>query len=303
MSAFTSTTATPPPLPLPAKSTPPARSRLITALAWSLIVISTLLLPISLITLLMFIAGSYGTAHASLLDALVVIGRPPATLLAGIGLLCRWRWAHTYVLTLAVSFALWSAAAIARGPSPERTYTSPSGVPTTVLASQVNYPFHLTCIAVSAGVLLTLTNRSIRREFRLGLPSRPPQTAAIPPKPPSLPTQISRTPAPGIRDIPTTTLAQKHRSQRRALVTAIVCLALLAAAMGWLVQRGLTTGETISPTKRATQSRSVSRAQEPLFFWISLSLYSAIGLGALGLASWGTREASRVSHPLPSNHR
>lgn len=303
MSAFTSTTATPP--PLPAKSTPPARSRLITALAWSLIVISTLLLPISLITLLMFIAGSYGTAHASLLDALVVIGRPPATLLAGIGLLCRWRWAHTYVLTLAVSFALWSAAAIARGPSPERNYTSPSGVPTTVLASQVNYSFHLTCIAISAGVLLTLTNRSIRREFRLGLPSRPTQTAAIPPQTPALPAQISSTPAPAIREIPIsiTTLEQKHRSQRRALVTAIFGLTLLAAAMGWLVQRGLTTGETVSPTKRATQSRSVSRAQEPLFFWVSLSLYSTIGLGALGLASWGTREASRVSQPLPPSHR
>ncbi len=301
MSAFTSSTLTPP--PLPAKSAPPARSRLITTLAWSLIVISALLLPISVITLLMFIAGSYGTAHASILDAFLVIACPPATLLAGIGLLCRWRWAHTYVVTLAVSFALWSAAIIARGPSPERTYTSPSGVPTTVLASPVNYPLHLTCIAVSAGVLLTLTNRSVRREFRLGLPSRPPQNAAIPPQPPAPPPLTRSTPAPAIRDIPAATLAQKHLSQRRALVTAIVCLALLAAAMGWLVQRGLSTGETLSPTKRATQSRSVSREREPVFFYVCLSLYSAIGLGALGLSTWGTREASRFSHPLPSSRR
>ncbi|ATC65581.1 hypothetical protein CMV30_17395 [Nibricoccus aquaticus] len=300
MSAFTSTTATPP--PLPAKSAQPARSRLITALAWSLIVVSALLLPISLITLLMFIAGSYGTAHASLLDALVVIARPPATLLAGIGLLCRWRWAHTYVLTLTVSFALWSAAAIARGPSPERTYTSPSGVPTTVLASSVNYSFHLTCIAISAGVLLTLTNRSIRREFRLGLPQSSPSKPAVTPHlPVASPLLHARAATPDTRDIPPATLAQKHRSQRRALVTAICCFALLAAGMGWLVHRGLATGETVSPTKRATQSRAVSRAQEPLFFWVCLSLYSAIGLGALGLSTWGTREASRVPHPLPSS--
>ncbi len=78
--------------------------------------------------------------------------------------------------------------------------------------------------------------------------------------------------------------------QRRALLLAVVLVLGIAVGMAWLVGNGLRKGETYLPGKRASQQRSVLRSQEPALFWGSIGIYSAIGLGALGLAVWGIRQ-------------
>ena len=68
----------PPPLP---------RSVLVTVLAWFVIVLSALGIPISVISGAMFLVGSYGTTNAEPLGAILVLAGPPVTFAAGIGLL------------------------------------------------------------------------------------------------------------------------------------------------------------------------------------------------------------------------
>jgi hypothetical protein len=57
---------------------------------------------------------------------------------------------------------------------------------------------------------------------------------------------------------------------------------------------GLSNGHTTLPMKRATQQRQVTRADEPAMYWVSLGIYSTVGLGALGLGLWGLRERRRL---------
>lgn len=149
-----------PPL-LPARR---VRSAFVTVLAWCMVAVSAVTCLVSLAALLMVVAGSQGTAHASLSGGLVVMGLPPVTLIAGIGLLRRWRWSYAYVLVLLGSVAVWNISQMLRGPTPQQTYTSPGGVPTTVLASPVNYPAHVVVVAVSLGLLGGLLRRSTRAE-------------------------------------------------------------------------------------------------------------------------------------------
>ena len=151
-----------PPL-LPAR---PKRSMFITVFAWCVMIASALMSLVSATALLMLLAGSHGSANAKFGEGLIVIGVPPVTLIAGVGLLRRWRWAFGYVLVLLACIAMWNVAQIVRGPTPQHTYTSPGGVPTTVLATQVNYPAHLLMVAVSLGLLATLLTKSVRAEFR-----------------------------------------------------------------------------------------------------------------------------------------
>lgn len=78
--------------------------------------------------------------------------------------------------------------------------------------------------------------------------------------------------------------------QRRALLLAVALVLAIAVGMAWLVGNGLRKGETYLPVRRASQQRSVSRSMEPALFWVSIGLYSAIGVGTLGLAGWGIRQ-------------
>jgi hypothetical protein len=70
---------------------------------------------------------------------------------------------------------------------------------------------------------------------------------------------------------------------------AVAALLGLAGWMGSLVKDGLEKGETPFPTKRGSQRRNVSRLHEPVEFWISIGLYSFIGIGAFSLVVWGVR--------------
>lgn len=292
MSANLFSAPAPPPLP-PSQPAKPSRPRFITALAWTLIVFSALLLPISLITVLMILTGSYGTENIKLMDFLNVVVRPPATLIAGIGLLCRWRWAHTYCVALLASFGLWHATVMARGPSPERTYTSPSGVRTTVLASTVNYPAHIAVLTITLLVLVKLHGRPIRDHFN-NLPrttARPSRLQSIP----QTPTPPAARPFVTITETSSRVMIEiKHRPRRYALPLVITLLAAIAVGTGWFVQHSLSTGKTYFPSKRATSTRHVFRAQEPIHYWASVALYSIVSLGSFGLATLAAREALRI---------
>ena len=80
----------------------------------------------------------------------------------------------------------------------------------------------------------------------------------------------------------------------RALMVAVLLMFALAAAMGWLVARGMARGETTLPMQRATLRRAVARAQEPGMYWFAIGLYSAVGIGALALGAFGVREGWRL---------
>jgi hypothetical protein len=148
--------------PLPPRGPRPA---FLTALGWTFIIVGGLGIPVSLISLLMILAGAQGTASGTFFGGLIVIGGPPVTLVAGIGLLRRWRWAHGYAVALLTVFAAHSLVQVLRGSTPEENTVSPSGVITTTMAWSVNYPLHLLVIAISVGLLVKLLKPAIRAQF------------------------------------------------------------------------------------------------------------------------------------------
>jgi hypothetical protein len=141
-----------------------ARNGPVTALAWFVIVAGGVLTPISVISFLMGLAGSYGTKTGSALDWLVVVGGPPLTFFAGIGLLRRRRWAWFCVTAILFALLAWQAFKVAfPPPSTTTTYISPSGVPTTVLGGGPAYSVPI--IAVCLAMLAVLFSRKARAEF------------------------------------------------------------------------------------------------------------------------------------------
>jgi len=143
----------------------PRRSLIVTLAGWLGIAAGGLTLPVALVALLMLLAGGDGTAHTGWLEALLVIGGPPVLLATGIGLLRRRRWAHLGALALLVAFAGHHVLVVLRGPVPEHTITSPTGVPTTVSASPVDYPRRALAIVAALALLAKLLSRPVRAEF------------------------------------------------------------------------------------------------------------------------------------------
>ena len=80
----------PVPLPPPLQTRP--RSALVILSAWVMMVTGVISLPISFLSLLMFLTKSYGTANAGFFDVCLVILGPPVVICVGFGLLHRWRW-------------------------------------------------------------------------------------------------------------------------------------------------------------------------------------------------------------------
>ena len=156
----------PPPSAAPALPARPNGSVFLTVFAWCLLIVSALACLVSMAAALMLLGGHDGAANGNLLEGFMVIGVPPLTLAAGIGLLRRWRWAYGYALVLVAFVVVGNIATMVRGPTPQRTYASPSGVPTTVLATDVNYSAHILIVAGAVGLLAKLLTRSVREEFR-----------------------------------------------------------------------------------------------------------------------------------------
>lgn len=85
--------------------------------------------------------------------------------------------------------------------------------------------------------------------------------------------------------IPPAAAKRMTRSELRAVFASHAFLLGIAAVMAWLVTTGLQRDETYWPAKRPSQQRTVSREKEPAMFWTSISVYSVIGLGMLGLSA------------------
>lgn len=118
-------------------------------------------------------------------------------------------------------------------------------------------------------------------EYHGDAPGAPPSTARAPaasgPRPPA-PARGPTTPVQG----------------RGALLLAVILLFGLAAGMGWVVVRGLTSGQTRLPIKQATLRRPVERQQEPATYWLAIGVYAAVGAGALTLGGLGARAWRRL---------
>lgn len=363
--------------------TPPAakaKSRLVTLLAWSLMLGGALLTPISVISLLMLVAGSYGSQSTTLSGFFVVVVLPPATALAGFGLRLRVRPAYVGVLLLLGGITAWNAAQLLRDPTEAHTVYSADGVPTHVSGSEVDYPLHGIVALAALGALALLLRPSVRAEF----PARTPPVRSVdvvPREPAPGATRLAPDDRPGdvargwrvghrgrdemdyeeLRDgrweripisgemlmgrahhviyfaSPRAWLAYpdwaRHRrdeivarvksefrppdyeyldagpapaafatgtgstaspSQLRALAIAVTLLLAIAAGAGWLVQRGVTRGETWLPLPHASQRRVVARAEEPATFWLAIAVYAAAAAGTAGLSGWLVLEGARL---------
>ena len=80
----------------------------------------------------------------------------------------------------------------------------------------------------------------------------------------------------------------------RALLVAIFLMLVISGGMSWMVATGLTRGVTTLPHKWASVRRPVLRAEQPAMYWVSITIYAAIGAGTLALAVWGVRERRRL---------
>jgi hypothetical protein len=152
-------------IPASMDTKPPTRSAAaVTAVASLAIVAGGLGSIISVITAAMFAVGSYGTKNAGALDALITIAGPPLTLIAGIGLLRRRRWAGFTIVAILIGILAWQASDIlSPAASEDRTFVAPNGVLTTTMGSGPTYS--LPIIAVCIAALAALFSAKSRAEF------------------------------------------------------------------------------------------------------------------------------------------
>jgi hypothetical protein len=104
--------------------------------------------------------------------------------------------------------------------------------------------------------------------------------------------------------VPATPLRQAVRGRApipgmRALLIAILLMVAVSGGMSWLVATGLTRGVTTLPHKWGSVRRPVVRANEPAMYWVSITIYAAIGAGSLALGVWGMRERRRLLDGRP----
>jgi hypothetical protein len=144
---------------------PIRRSLMVTLLAWGMMLMGALGLPISGITALMLIAGSYGTANAGFLDSCVMVLGPLGVLTLGFGLLRRWRWALLGTVVLLAVIGVHQGWTLVCGPSETKTYTTESGVKVTE-TSAGPHAFALPIMGLCAGLGVWLLSRRVRAEFQ-----------------------------------------------------------------------------------------------------------------------------------------
>ena len=335
---------------------------IVSAIAWLVIVASACLSLVSAVALLMLIAGGDGTASTTLFGFLSVVVLPPASLWAGIGFLRRRAWARYFLLglfavILAVNlFDYWRA-----NPEPYQ-YVSPSGVPTTVLATDKT--MFVPAIVVSLGMLAVLLSRRVRREFAQNAAAKAQVQHAMAARPErheardwrvghagrdrmyyeerhgsawrrididgemltgrahhavylASPESWVRYPewARHRRDeivarikselrepdyeysraggvpaaVPIGSVSSGGGSRLAAPVAAAMLLAI-AGGTSWLVYDGIGSGTTVLPSKSPLQRRPLSRADEPIMFWVAIGVYGSIAAGCVGLVGWGAAQ-------------
>ena len=132
-------------------------------LAWTIIVLSALMLPISAISLLMILARSYGTTSTTLIGFLGIVVLPPAIIVVGIGLLFHRAWAWYGVLLLCglMGYNLWELFLA----SPQMTITTKADGTTTYAASAYGSErYNVPILAFCTLALATLFSRSVRSD-------------------------------------------------------------------------------------------------------------------------------------------
>lgn len=158
-------------------SLPRRRSLTVTLLAWVMMLVGLVGMPISVITALMFLAGSYGTQNAPLGEASLILLGPLGLMVTGLGLWLRWRWAWFVTVGLLVVAGMDRGWAMMKGPRETKVYTTESGVKVTEMGAGVS-PYALPAALVCAGLVGWLISGGVRVEFAV---TRPPALPTLVP--------------------------------------------------------------------------------------------------------------------------
>ena len=153
------------------------RSIFVTLLAWAMMLVGLIGLPISVITALMFLAKSYGTANAVFWDSCVVVLGPLVLMVTGWGLFKRWRWAWVVTIGLLLVAGMDRGWMMMKGPRETKVYTTESGVKVTEMGAGVS-PYALPAALVCAGLVGWLISGRVRAEFVV---TRPPALPTLVP--------------------------------------------------------------------------------------------------------------------------
>jgi len=170
---------------------PPARvtrrrwSILVTLLGVLVMAAAGLLSIVSFFALLMIVAGSYGSQTSDPLGFLTVIVAPPLSVIAGLGLILRWRWSRYYLLLLFAVLIGANIAELARGGVTTTRHTTAAGVVATSRNTWGGPNRHsIPIITACAAGIVVLLLPAVRREFH---PPRVPRSAPPSGSPPPLP--------------------------------------------------------------------------------------------------------------------
>lgn len=152
----------PPDLP---PSLPARRSFFVTAVGLLLILIGGMLSLPGIFAILNFIVGGYGSKTFEFSGFVIIILGPFILIGTGIGLLLRWRLARYSLLLVLAAAIIGSVLEMMKPPRPEQTFIAPSGVKTTILASEASsWPVPVIATALCLGAVFL--SRRFREEFR-----------------------------------------------------------------------------------------------------------------------------------------
>jgi hypothetical protein len=155
---------------------PRRRSLFLTLLAWGMLLMGGLVMPISVISALMLLAGSYGTANAGFWDSCVVVLGPGVLMAMGFGLLMRWRLALVGTVVLLAAVMVHQGWVVVRGPRETKTYTTESGVRVTEIGAGTS-AYALPIVVVCGGLGVWLVSGRVRTEFGVKRPPALPMMA------------------------------------------------------------------------------------------------------------------------------
>ena len=166
----------------------PRRTLFTTLIGTAAILLGGLVSLFSLFALLLAIGKDYVTTPPEPLGIFLIFILPPGTLLAGIGLLLRHRWARWWMILLMVGLVALSAKHLLAPDHADPAFAPIPG-PAADAAQRVLSIGSVSCIAVGSLVLLGLFARPVRREFQTPGKSAPAFIPSAPPpmKPPALP--------------------------------------------------------------------------------------------------------------------
>jgi hypothetical protein len=270
-------------------SSAPRRTLFTTLIGMAAILLGGLGSVFSLFALLMAIGKPYANSATDPLGIFLIFILPPGTLLAGIGLLMRHRWARWWMILLMAGLTALGVKGLL-SPSHANPAYAPMPGPAADAAKRMLFVQSAGSIAVGGLVMLGLFSRPVRREFQAPEKFAPAFVPGAPPPlaPPASPQDEYQetgsafsppAPAPSVVRPP----GVKHDG---TILPMLVALLLIAAGAFWLAARGVASGETRLPLKHNPSSRSVSRDENPALFWTSISLISALGTGCTGFAAW-----------------